>query len=97
MTIDLHHGLAKDILQNIDAYLSDAVPGRVVSDWATEVLSEQVIESPLFEEALVTLATLHDEDERLDADRKDLSFLRDCLTGRQTYWPAVAFRKRGRA
>jgi hypothetical protein len=43
----------------------------------------------LIEEAMIALANLDHEDERLDTPKEDLKFFRECLQGKRTFEPAA--------
>jgi hypothetical protein len=87
-------GLAGEVLERIDGYLSGRLSGTQVSEWAVEALvSRDLEDSMLLEDALADLSSLGHDDDVLDPPREDLMAYRECLLGKRSYWPAIRYHR----
>ena len=79
--------LKRTILEKINCYLEDMTSGKAISEWALSMLRDRNFTNneALIEDALIALATLHDQDNRFDTARQDLEQFRDCLLGKRRY------------
>jgi hypothetical protein len=82
--------LARELREHIDSYLAGTIGGDKAAGWATSVLARDFPpDSALVEEALIALANVDHEDDRLNTPNEDLTFYRDCLLGKRRFEPTV--------